>query len=202
MGKGGLLGPGNFSTITCGKRVFYLHHAPVEICSYSDGIEILLEDDNYVIANGVKCFYRVHYDAKTDRIYTHLKDVMIDNKPYPKLSPYSFRFDALEFPLTEKDTIMVVPNRDYSEVANAFLSEFPDLHDSIRHYLLKHPESYDAFNPNPGQGRNMYKSLWLSLDEKIKRALVDTKCRDMLIDLQGSGFYSEIIAEVFGTEGK
>ena len=75
--------------IQFGKRAFYLPRIPANICYENNNtISIDFADmDEYVIVDGIRCYYCVIYHADNDTVDTHLKDFTIDGmvctQPYP-----------------------------------------------------------------------------------------------------------------------
>ncbi len=180
-----------FSCINFEGREFYIPVMSCDIYVKAPLLQIFLWDhDKYVIANGLKCYYSLIYNAQDDTIQTTLKDATIDGNPIAKEGFFpSITYEAKEYLWSEKHPMSVVPKRDYTELTNAFLDESPDLDDSLRHFLLEHPELYNAYRPD--QGLNMCRIRWILEDHCIKQAREDPEYRSLLLS------YDETIPEKY-----
>ena len=190
-----------FSWIYFKNREFYVPLVSCEIEITEKILKIgLLGEKDYVIANGLKCYRYMNYFADTDTIQTTLKEAIMDGYPIsPNGFLLSFPYDALEFPYSEQDPRIVVPKRDYSELTNAFLAENPYMDDSIRHFLLEHPEAFNVYDPR--MKRNMNKGGWLHLDNNIKDARKDPELRKSLLeDKEDPSWLHEIFVNALGSE--
>ncbi len=196
-------------------RVFYVPQGPVAVdittCDNQSlsmwpaimpELKIILgNEDDYVIANGLKCFLYVYYNSQSDMLYTVLKDVILDGLPFRRPYDYRFHFDDIEFPLSDKDPRIVVPKRHYSEIVNLFIAENPDLHDAVRHFLEKYPERFNAYNPDRYYKKNMDAYEWESINTGIINTLKDTgeeKIRMIEQYMHEDPWLYELYAEAFG----
>ncbi len=192
-----------FSWIKFEDREFYIPLVSCEIEIYGKILIVTLwREEDYVIANGLKCYRRMQYNADTDTILTTLKEAIMDGYPIsPNGFLLSFPYNALEFPYSEKDPRIVIPKRDYSELTNAFLAENPYLDDSIRHFLLEHPEAFNTYAHNPKIRQNMNKMWWLVIDRHIKSARKDPEFRKSLLEVKTDpSWLHEFYVNALGSE--
>ena len=198
-------------------RVFYIPQGPVAVdirtCdnqrlsmwpAIMPELKIILgNEDDYVIANGLKCFHHVYYNGQSDMLETVLKDVMLDGLPFQCPFDYTFHFDDIEFPLNDKDPRIVVPKRHYSEVVNTFLAENPDLHEAIRHFLEKYPERFNASTPDRYDKKNMDACDWQTINTGIINTLKESgELKTRLIEeyMHEDPWLHELYAEAFGVK--
>lgn len=130
-----------YISIKFSNRVFYLPRIPANIYIENNTLTIDMADmDEYVLVDGLRCFYCVVYNADNGIIGTWIKDYTIDGLMAPQPHYYSFRLTDKEFPFSKRDSRVVVPKRDYSELTTVFLNEHKDLDARVVKFLKKHPE--------------------------------------------------------------
>ena len=157
-----------FVKIEFGSRRFFLPLSPANVCFEKKNIlSIDLADmDEYVLVDGLRCYYCVIYDAENDTVSTWLKDITIDGLTCPGLTYLSFPLSAHEFAFSKRDPRPVVPIRDYSELTAAFLRQHPELDGKIVHYLEEHPESFEQASM----------SEWFDLNVQLSMDDCDPEC--------------------------
>ncbi len=147
---------GKFVRIKFGDRVFYLPHIPANLYYKDNTLSIDMADmDEYVIVDGIRCYYCMIYHADNDTVDTWLKDFTIDGVICTQQAYCSFPLTEQEFPFGNRDSRMVVPKRDYAELTMAFLDEHKDLNGKVVKFLEKHPDCFEQ----------MEQSEWLSLSK-------------------------------------
>ena len=154
--------------IQFGKRAFYLPRIPANICYENNNtISIDFADmDEYVIVDGIRCYYCVIYHADNDTVDTHLKDFTIDGMVCTQPYPFSFSLTDREFPFSTRDPRPVVPKRDYSELTSEFLHEHKELNEKVVKFLEQHPETFEQASI----------SEWLLLSDIITEREFDPVC--------------------------
>lgn len=133
-----------FITIKFGKRVFYMPNIVAANISFEGNkINIDMADmDSYIIANGIRCYYCIIYDAETDTVDTWLKDFKLDGIECPQATHFSFSLSDDEFPVGKRDQRMVKPMRNY-EATDSFIAENADLDKKIVDFLKNHPDTFE-----------------------------------------------------------
>ncbi len=134
--------------IMFGKRAFYLPRIPANVyCKDANTIYIDMADmDEYVIVDGIRCYYCVTYHADKDTVDTHLKDYTIDGMVCERTCPFSFSLTDREFSYGTRQTWIVVPRRDYSELTSVFLEEHKELNARVVKFLKQHPETFEQIS--------------------------------------------------------
>ena len=80
-------------------HVFFMQKKPANIFIDDTSLEILMEDMNsYIIVDGLRCYYHLHFVVGNQMIHTFLKDFTIDGLICPESFALSFPIDAKEFP--------------------------------------------------------------------------------------------------------
>lgn len=132
-----------FITIKFGKRVFYMPNVAANISFEGSKINIDMADmDSYIIANGIRCYNCMIYDAETDTIDSWLKDFKLDGIECPQATHLSFSLSDEEFPVGKRDQRMVSPMRNY-EATDSFIAENADLDKKIVDFLTNHPVMFE-----------------------------------------------------------
>ena len=171
---------GNFNYLKFENRVFYVPNTRCEIFSEGHILRIYLGDDSkYIIAHGLKCHQFLFYDAQNDTIYTCFEAATIDGTPTNECLQCIFPYDAKEIPWSEHNPMIVVPKRDYTELTNLFLAEEPTLDDSLKQFLLEHPDFFNAYWPR--EERDMRKKDWKEIDERLKLMREDPEYKPWLL---------------------
>lgn len=151
--------------IMFGKRAFYLPRIPANIYFENNNtISIDMADmDEYVLVDGIRCYYCVIYHADKDTVNTWLKDYTFDGVVCTQHKYFPFSLSDKEFPFSERDPRLVVPKRDYSELTSVFLEEHKELNERVVKFLEKHPETFEQ------------KSIkeWLFLSRQITKDYFD-----------------------------
>lgn len=118
--------------------------APSNIYFKDNTLNIFLGDMNsYVIVDGIRCYYNLIYELETDTVHTHIKDYKIDGLVYSDAFPVSFPVTAMSFPVSRRDLREVVPQRDYTEVTSAYLSDRTELDERIIKFLKNNPDMFE-----------------------------------------------------------
>ena len=172
---------GEFNSLGFENRVFYVPNTRCEITIKGHKLCIYLGDDSKFIANGLKCWQLLSYNAQDDTIQTYFEAATIDGKPTNKWLLGRFPFDAKEIPWSEQNPMIVVPKRDYTELINLFLAEEPTLDDSLKQFLLEHPDFFNAYWPR--EERGMRKKDWEEIDERLKLMREDPEYKPWLLEI-------------------
>ncbi len=144
--------------IEFGSRVFYLPRIPANIYVENNTLSIDMADmDEYVIVDGIRCYYCVIYYADKDTVNTWLKDYTIEGMVGTQQTYFPFSLSDKEFPCSNRDPRVVVPKRDYSELTSVFLEEHKELNERVVKFLEQHPETFEQASIKE----------WLSLSKKI-----------------------------------
>ena len=163
-------------------RVFYVPNTQCEITIKGHILCIYIGDDSkFVIANGLKCWQFLSYNAQDDTIQTYFEAATIDGKPTNEWLLWRFPFDAKEIPRSEQNPMIVVPKRDYTELINLFLAEKPTLDDFLKQFLLEHPDFFNAYWPK--EKRDMQKRDWERIDADLKLAREDPEHKSLLLQI-------------------
>ena len=153
-----------FVRIEFGARVFYLPCIPANIYFENNTLSIDMADtEEYVIVDGIRCYYCVTYNRDNDTIGTWLKDYALDGVVFPQQHFFSFSLSDREFPFSQRDLRMVAPKRDYSELASVFLDEHKDLDERIVKFLEMHPEYFEQISIKE----------WLLLNDQVAQCDID-----------------------------
>lgn len=172
---------GKFNYLKFEKRVFYIPNTRYDIYIEGHILKIDLGDNyKYVIANGLKCYQFLWYNAQDDTITTNIEADTVDGTPTNEWFCCTFPYDAKEFPLNEQHPRIVVPKRDYIELLNSFLAEKTTLDDSLKQLLIEHPDFFNAYWPI--EKRDMNKIDWVKIDGELKAARENPECRPLLLD--------------------
>lgn len=134
-----------FITIKFGKRVFYMPNVVAANISF-EGSKIYIDManmDSYIIANGIRCYYCMMYDAETDTVDAWLKDFKLDGIECSQATHFSFSLSDEEFPVGKRDQRMVTPMRNY-EATDSFIAENADLDKEIVAFLKNHPDMFES----------------------------------------------------------
>lgn len=127
-----------------GSHVFYLPCIPANVSFSCNTLSIDMADmQEYVLVDGIRCYYCMIYNAESEMVQTQLKDFTIDGLICPEFHAFSFRLTDKEFSLSKRDMRMVVPKRDYMELVSAFINDHKDLNESVVKFLEEHPETFD-----------------------------------------------------------
>ena len=165
-------------------HVFYVPRVPSNIYFKANSLSIDMADmDTYAIVDGIRCYYCLIYDANNGILQTWLKDWKLDGAMCPTSHEFSFPIGAKEFPFSQRDTRLVVPKRDYTEVTMAFLEQHKELDDRISEFLKKHPELFEQVER---------KCHWQNLNDLLKSEGFDA---DILED-----YLPEPVAKLFKEE--
>ena len=167
-----------------GNRMFYLPCVPANISIKDTSLEIDFADENkYAIVDGISCYYYLCYDAVSDSVCTRLKDYTINGLVGTQLLSASFPLSAKEFVYSKRDSISVVPKRDYSEVTDAFLVQHKNLDKRIVSFLTNHPELFDHAD-------------WIKMNDAILSPYFDSDLLgDYLPDSDIKQFRREVLGE-------
>ena len=168
-------------------HVFYVPRVPSNIYFKANNLSIDMADmDTYAIVDGIRCYFCLFYDANNGVLQTWLKDWKLEGVMCPTSHEFSFPIDAKEFPFGQRDTRLVVPKRDYTEVTMAFLEQHEELDERISEFLKKHPEMFE-------QGDR--KGAWLYLNKclKFEDFDADTIDEDILPELVAKLFKEECL---------
>lgn len=172
---------GKFNYLRFEKRVFYVPNTRYQMNIEGHLLRIDLGDNNkYVMANGLKCYQFLWYNAQGDTITTNFEAETVDGIPTNDRFCLTLPYDAKEIPWSERHPMIVVPKRDYSELTNAFLDESLDLDDFLRQFLLEHPELFNAYWPY--MERDMDKIDWCKIDGNIKYARENPEFRQTFLE--------------------
>lgn len=172
---------GKFNHFKFENRVFYVPNTRCEIACEGDRLTIWLGDDSkYIIANGLKCHQSLLYNAQDDTILTWFEAATIDGTPTNEWLYRKFPYDAKEIPWSEQNPMIVVPKRDYTELINLFLAEEPSLDDSLKQFLLEHPDFFNAYWPQ--EKGDMGKKEWLEIDGQLKALREIPEHKSLLLD--------------------
>lgn len=151
---------GKYVRIEFDEHVFYVPLVPSNIYFEGNSLSIDMADmDTYTIVDGIRCYYCLIYDANNGILQAWLKDWKLDGVMCPTSHEFSFPIDAKEFPFGQRDTRLVVPKRDYTEVTSAFLEQHEELDERISEFLKKHPELFEQVER---------KCHWQNLNDLLK----------------------------------
>lgn len=167
-------------------HVFYVPRVPSNIYFKDNSLSIDMADmDTYAIVDGIRCYYCLIYDANNGVLQTWLKDWKLDGVVCSMQHEFAFPIDAKEFPFGQRDTRLVVPKQDYTEVTLAFLEQHEELDDRISEFLKKHPELFEQVER---------KCHWQNLNDLLKSKDIDADIlEDYLPESVEKLFMEEVI---------
>lgn len=168
--------------IMFGKRAFYLPRIPANIYVDNNTISIDMDDmEEYVIVDGIRCYYCIEYHADNDTINTWLKDYTIGGLVCTQQTYFLFQLSDKEFPFNKRDPRLVVPKRDYSELTSEFLHEHKELNEKVVKFLEQHPESFEQADI----------SEWLAMSDNITGGELDP---DYFSEPEKSELFQQVIS--------
>ena len=154
-----------YISIEFANHVFYLPRIPANINIKNNTLSIDMANmEEYVLVDGVRCYYCLEYNSDNGIIDTWLKDFTIDGLLNNQEYYFSFILTDKEFPFRKGESRVVVPKRDYSELTSVFLDEYKDLDERIVKFLENHPEMFEK--------APIYD--WLDLNISISKEYFDT----------------------------
>lgn len=187
----------SYNQINFGKRCFYIpSNTPATISIQNDNLYIDMADfKKYVLVDGVKCYYCVTYNAKTDKVDTWINNFKMDEQMAELVEPYfvSFSFAEKSFPWG-RDKIIYEPTRDYSELTQAFLKEHPEMDEKIVKFLTKHPK---YFGQDFSVEEPEYVNTWISFNKLLshKEYPIEELLSDFGLSEQGKKDFLEMFSK-------
>ena len=130
--------------IEFGNHVFYVPRISANIYFKNNSLAIDMANmSEYAVVDGMRCYYCLMYNADNDILQTWLKDWELDGAVFSLPHEFTFPINAKNFPFSQRDTRMVVPKRDYSEIVLAFLEQHDELDNRISEFLKNHPDMFE-----------------------------------------------------------